>query len=329
MPPEVPNVPSDEELAEEAELKARFSRVPDDMTERPRELGVEERKMQERYPEKQVNNNRNDMMKQYGMTAAITVLIVILMSYVGLGNFATKSYAESRLAEITATVDTAITNVNNASTQLNTQISTMNSQIDAKVTTGVSTATNTLNNSISNLSSKIDNLNNSVSTLTQNYNGAIQSINSMQSTIDTLEGRIVELETEAAAIPDEDDEDAVAISVRQQSELIIISANQSVSTVRITVTNTTSKDIENIMLGMGVQLIPYTGTITSVSGGATGWYAYPGAPLYYRTSGWGIAIDAGEKKTFDVIIYFAFPQTASGTGQYTVDAYVEDWDYAD
>lgn len=234
---------------------------------------------------------------------------------------------------ITSKVDDGINNIKTQINDLKTQVQTAVNDANS-----ASNGYDNLNSSFNNIQSKITSLENSVSSLNSQMSTVItqSDLDDISQTLDTIKAQIGVLETELDKITSGSGGDGgstttgeLTVDIKQQTNYLTIVGNESIGIMRITIENTTDKDMEDIILGIGFQL-PYSVSVDSlmITGGLQGWIpASPFDILYQRTAGWGYTLQANSKITFDITAKFSDGGTDIGQQYYAVELFLESWDY--
>jgi hypothetical protein len=234
---------------------------------------------------------------------------------------------ETLSSEITAQLSTALGEIDDKVTGLENSINQKvsgyinSSAASTMIQTAIQSSESSLRVAINNVANDLTILSNRVSTSIPT--GITTQITDLTNRLNDLMERVDELEEDDPVISQSE---PITVSMKQQSGYLYYdsSENVSVGTLRVTIANTSGKDVEDIIIGIGFTL-PYTVAPTSLvlTGGTLGWSAYPYNLLYQRTNGWGYTIKANSKLTFDVIAKF----NNIGQPQYTAEIYLEEWSY--
>ena len=316
-------------------------------------------------PSKQGGSDSGGIIK-IALISLVCALVVVIGYGVVIGGYVNKKLANATYVNVTqltalqtdintakASLDTAIVGLpTTVSSQVNSIISSVTNRI-GEVENGISNVQSQINslqnnynseqNSISQINSDIIQLESDVASVKTQIGEIIESIRELNTEYATqltdINDKLVDHETrldnlEATPTPTTTVPSAniVNITLKQQSSYlttyITTSENVSIAYMRVTVTNNSGNDIENVIIGLGFDIgygiVP---TISSVSGGTLGWVQYPYSTMFWTTAGWGYTIKANDKITFDVVAKFSNSSGNIGTPQYEATASVESWDY--
>lgn len=240
--------------------------------------------------------------------------------------------------ELNATLDTVPTTItskiNEGINDIESDISNLRNQVQTAVSEANSVGNDysNLNSSLNNIQSKINSLESSVSSLNSEISTVVteSDIDALVQTLKNLQARIEDIEE---SMPSGDGGDTTSgeltATIKQQTDYLLVSGNESVGVLRITIENNTDKDMEDIILGIGFRL-PYTVSVDSltISGGLQGWMpASPYDILYQRIAGWGYSLQANKKLVFDITAKFSNGGNDIGQQYYEAELFIESWSY--
>lgn len=261
---------------------------------------------------------------------------------------------DKRVATLEDSNNTLVTTINNklavAIDSINTKTNSLENLINQKISGFVTSSEvdNRIHDSLVSIKEDISSFSSDIASFSSQLNGLDTKINntvldkiaSYSSDIDAIKVRLSAIETSITNLSDttvpNNNEDVLKITVKQQSPYLSVytttTEDCSLGYLRLTITNTTNKDIENIIVGLGINLPAFVmPNKSSISGGTLGWSVYPYSNLYWVTSGWGYTIKAGDKLVLDVVVKLwndnAGVISNIGNPQYLAETYVESWDY--
>ena len=264
--------------------------------------------------------------------------VAIMPKYVTIAD--NKVNMEAIIADL-ATVKTAVANFPtsqaNDVTSLKTQLSQLTDQLDT-----LDTSLGNLQKSMTNyvessaFTTEINAIKTQITSLQSSITspvaiGEIQAdIANIQTVVEGLADRITTLETTPTPTVTPTPTttpvtDPITVAIQQQAPYMYVSDNQSVAVMRVTIQNNTDKDVQDVVVGIGINLPAGTfmPTESKFQGGTAGWTLSPYNILYQVTAGWGYTIKANEKLTFEVVGKF----NNIGSTQYTAQIYLEGWNY--
>jgi len=277
-------------------------------------------------------NLNNDWVRSIVASLVVVVFMVfIILPMAGGGVFVTKKDFESNFANISDTINDAISTLNAKGTALDTALNGLSGKVDEAVT-------NKISNQLTNITQKANNAVSTANSASETANGFSAKINTTINDLATLTNKIVALTTRIDAIedvlvPDEEEETditseyiTVKLKIQGGMPYMAVSDNQSQAVMRISVTNKTAKDMEDVVIGLYIVPYPiqgYTMTTMTVSGGALGWVKSATSDFYFYTGGWGYKIKSHETITIDVGIKC----NNIGNASYSAEASIVDWSY--
>lgn len=264
------------------------------------------------------------MAKKAVMPFAVSVIVVFLMGYIGIGGFLTTSDYEANVGEMVTKVDSAVAAVNDVKVSLEGKLDALDQSVNSKIDTGV---TNKVNESIASVRQQVADVNGLVSTLNTNvttllsdvqslttqYSAIAGDVASIEAQITSIESDITALQAEEAAPSSGSAEEDIEVDMGYSSYFYWSSGNATLidQSLAMMITNNTNIDIEGVEIEIvivtrGVPL-PLQNDLCTVVGGyplqfnkihvGNGIMVLRGVTPSY---GDGLTIDAGDSE----YIYF-------------------------
>lgn len=291
------------------------------------------------------------LLKIAGIALAVSLVAIFIYSYL-VGGLATKKYTDVTFAP-TATLTQLQADIASAKAKLDTELAGLPVTVSTQVNTSIgefATKINQANADIGALQNQVNNLNNlqnNYADLVNKYNALSEQLTQLAEDVNEINTMLTDYETRIKNLEDKivpstnnpTGNELVKVSIKQQSPYLFVDTdNRSTGYLRVTITNTTGKDVENVIIGLGFDIgyniNPIVLNGNSLAGGILGFTPYPYNNLYWVTGGWGYTIKANDKLVFDVVASFGTKISDNpvkygniGTSQYEVTAVVESWDY--
>ena len=281
------------------------------------------------------------LLKIAGIALVVSLVAIFVYSYL-VGGLATKKYTDVTFAP-TATLTQLQADIASAKAKLDTELAGLPVTVSTQVNTSIgefATKINQANADIGALQNQVNNLNNlqnNYADLVNKYNALSEQLTQLAEDVNEINTMLTDYETRIKNLEDKivpstnnpTGNELVKVSIKQQSPYLFVDTdNRSTGYLRVTITNTTGKDVENVIIGLGFDIGYNINPIAlNITGGILGWTSYPYNNLYWVTGGWGYTIKANDKLVFDVVAKFATSSGNIGTPQYEVTAVVESWDY--
>lgn len=267
--------------------------------------------------------------------AAVVVIVYALMPMFGGGSYVTKQDFESNISNISVTLNEAIGNLNAKTTELDDAINNLPNTVKSEVTSALATQLATVNQQVADVVSDVSQYDSIIESLKSNSTTALQQnaelredINALITELDEVITLVASLEAEVAVLVEEETTSPsnvpVTAVIRQQTNYLMVNETDNVSygVMRMTIENTSDKELTDIVIGLyfNCTTIPTTGTVI---GGMLPWIPTQYSALYYRSGGWGYSIQANSKLVFEVSVKF----NNIGAAYYTAEVMVESWAY--
>lgn len=306
------------------------------------------------------------------VSLVVAIVVFVGMGMVGFGNFVTKKDFTTNLQGVVTTLDKAKSDITNMQKAVDTAITGISDKVNTQVNTAVSGQMGEVNNRINALSAKIDtaqsqiqtalanstdalsksnslsgslaNINSSLEDILADFNSLKQTVSSFTTNMTALDTRLKVVETKLAsgsggtggssalpftytvAVINESDNTTTTDNISHKSSL----------SLKLTLTNTTDKALEDIGMFIPIEIDFSHGTIINKTMSLTGWTIQDNGAGYgysvFSLKGHSIKLNANEKKKiyFDITLSFSEAFATGGNWSASViddDIEILDWDY--
>lgn len=234
--------------------------------------------------------------------------IKVMTATIDTANAQVKTSSDALAKAIAGLPNTVTSQVNSVMTQVNNQLNSLNTLVSS-----MQTQVSNMASIVKSASDKADQANSVVSSLNSKVNTLMGSLDDDETTIDKLTERIKALE-DAQITPTASS--GITAKIKSMSSVLSASDNHTlVGSFRITLANTTSSDVSDIILCVAIETDTILGShVASLSGGGISWQKQGYDPVYaeFVNGTWGLKV--AKKST--ATLYLTLTITDSGTVDY-------------
>jgi len=264
------------------------------------------------------------------ISAVVTVLILAFMAFSGGVGFVTKKDFTTNMASFVATAEQAQAGLIKAQTDVATAIQSMPGTMANQVNTAVLQSTAQWNSQLTSALDKVASLTTTVqsSTTAQNQmsgqiSNANAEISSLKAKVVTLETKVTDLLTRIATLEAKltpatggATSGVITVAIKPMSNVMVpIDNNTLVADFKIILTNTSAKEVTDIILNISISTgITQTVSSFTLAGGGTVWqgYGWSAQQIEFVNNQWGLNVAASVTKT----LYLRATFVGTGIGSY-------------
>lgn len=279
-----------------------------------------------------------------GMTVVVSVIVAFVvffvMGFMGGGSFLTKQQFEDNLAGMVASLDQAKAEVVGARNTVDSAIA----GLPTTVTNQVNSIISSVNTKISTLESEVDALQTKVSTLEASTTIDGEILVEIQTSLDALILDVEELQEQVDGTTITSDgivtSGALTAELKLQFFDYILLPKDTLDTDEVTIpfrlklTNNSTKDIEDIRVGIIFEPTGYTSPDWAVDypklEGGVAWNLY-GTSTWGMVfvNGWGLKVDAGDTKTIPLTLRMKVATTTTMDYTWEPEVDIDDYEVVD